>query len=77
MGGRQRLDLIRCRRTAMTTARPILMFQVLPNAVVDHLSAACSAVVRLFGRENAVEIATAAFGLGCIVIGSAVFLLER
>jgi len=53
------------------------MFQVLPSAVVDHLSAACSAVVRLFGRENAVEMATAAFGLGCIVIGSAVFLLER
>ncbi|MCK1734750.1 hypothetical protein IVA79_12455 [Bradyrhizobium sp. 138] len=53
------------------------MLQALLSAIVDNLFAASSAVVRLFGLENAVEIATAVFGLGCIVIGSAVFLLEH
>ncbi|MCK1723467.1 hypothetical protein [Bradyrhizobium sp. 141] len=54
------------------------MLQALLSAIVDIvLSAASSAVVRFFGLENVVEIATAVFGLGCIVIGSAVFLLEH
>ncbi|MBR1288116.1 MULTISPECIES: hypothetical protein [Bradyrhizobium] len=52
------------------------MLHALLSAIVDILlSAAWSAVVRFFGLENAVEIATAIFGLGCIVIGSAVLLL--
>lgn len=52
------------------------MLQALLSAIVDILlSAAWSAIVRFFGLENAVEIATAVCGLGCIVIGSAVFLL--
>ena len=52
------------------------MLQALLGAIVDILlSAAWSAVVRFFGLENAVEIATAVLGLGCIVIGSAVLLL--
>lgn len=54
------------------------MLQALLRAIVDvRLPAASSAVVRLFGLENAVEIATAVVGLGCILIGSAVFLLEH
>jgi len=52
------------------------MLQALLSAIVEILlSAAWSAVVRFFGLENAVEIATAVFGLGCIVIGAAVLLL--
>lgn len=52
------------------------MLQALLSAVVDFLlSAAWSAVVRFFGLENAVEIATAIFGLACIAIGSVVLLL--
>ncbi|WP_155527927.1 hypothetical protein FJN17_34295 [Bradyrhizobium symbiodeficiens] len=39
------------------------------------LSTAWSAIVRFFGLENVVEIVTAIFGLGCIVIGFAVLLL--
>jgi hypothetical protein len=54
------------------------MFQALLSAIVDILlSAARSAAVRFFGLENAVEIAMAIFGLGCIVVGSAVLLLEH
>ncbi|WP_161497224.1 hypothetical protein [Bradyrhizobium nitroreducens] len=52
------------------------MLQALLSAIVEILlSAAWSAVVRFFGLENVVEIAAAIFGLGCIVIGSAVLLL--
>ncbi|MBR0845517.1 hypothetical protein JQ607_35465 [Bradyrhizobium liaoningense] len=52
------------------------MLQSLLGAIVDMLlSAAWSAIVRFFGLENVVEIATAIFGLGCIVIGFTVFLL--
>ncbi|MCP3374395.1 hypothetical protein [Bradyrhizobium cajani] len=52
------------------------MLQSLLSAIVDVLlSAAWSAIVRFFGLENVVEIATAIFGLGCIVAGFTVFLL--
>ncbi|WBL82271.1 hypothetical protein I3J27_18230 [Bradyrhizobium xenonodulans] len=52
------------------------MLQALLSAIVDILlSAAWSAIVRFFGLENVVEIATAIFGLGCIVIGAVVLLL--
>ncbi|WP_165405554.1 hypothetical protein [Bradyrhizobium genosp. SA-3] len=52
------------------------MLQSLLSAIVDLiLSAAWSAIVRFFGLENLVEIVTAVFGLGCIVIGFTVFLL--
>ena len=54
------------------------MLQALLSAIVDlFLSAAWSAAVRFFGLENAVEIAMAIFGRGCIVVGSAVLLLEH
>ncbi|QIP09953.1 hypothetical protein [Bradyrhizobium symbiodeficiens] len=52
------------------------MLQALLSAIVDMLlSAAWSAIVRFFGLESVVEIVTAIFGLGCIVIGFAVLLL--
>jgi hypothetical protein len=52
------------------------MLQALISATVDMLlSAAWSAIVRFFGLENVVEIVTAIFGLGCIVIGFSVLLL--
>lgn len=51
------------------------MLQALISAIMDMLlSAAWSAIVRFFGLENVVEIVTAIFGLGCIVIGFAVLL---
>jgi hypothetical protein len=54
------------------------MRQALLSEIVDIvLSAAWSAVVRFLRLEDAVEIATAVFGLGCIVIGAAVLLLEH
>ncbi|MCJ9731891.1 hypothetical protein [Bradyrhizobium sp. PRIMUS42] len=54
------------------------MLQALLSAIVDvRLPAASSAVVRFLGLENAAEIATAVVGLGCIAIGSTVFLLEH
>lgn len=52
------------------------MLRALISAIVDMLlSAVWSAIVRFFGTENVVEIVTAIFGLGCIVIGFAVLLL--
>ncbi|MBR0950873.1 hypothetical protein [Bradyrhizobium canariense] len=52
------------------------MLQSLLGAIVEILpSAAWSAIVRFFGLENVVELATAIFGLGCIVIGFTVYLL--
>ncbi|MEZ2143786.1 hypothetical protein AAE026_16115 [Bradyrhizobium sp. DN5] len=52
------------------------MLQGLLSAIVDLLlSAAWSPIVRFFGLENVVEIATAVLGLGCIAIGFTVFLL--
>ncbi|QIO34150.1 hypothetical protein [Bradyrhizobium sp. 1(2017)] len=52
------------------------MLQALLSAIVDLvLSVAWSAIVRLLGLENVVEIATAILGLSCIVIGFTVFLL--
>ncbi|WP_257179610.1 MULTISPECIES: hypothetical protein [Bradyrhizobium] len=52
------------------------MLQALLSAIVEILlSFTWSAVIRFFGLENAVEIATAVLGLACIVIGSAVLLL--
>ncbi|MBB4391499.1 hypothetical protein [Bradyrhizobium sp. ERR14] len=52
------------------------MLQAVLSAIVDILlSAAWSAVVRFFGLENVVEIVTAIFGFGCIVIGTAVLSL--
>ena len=54
------------------------MLQALLSEIVDIVpSAARSTVVRFLRLENLVEIATAVFGLGCIVIGAAVFLLEH
>lgn len=51
------------------------MLQSLLSAIVEILlSAAWSAVVRFLGLENVVEIVTAVFGLGCILIGAAVYL---
>ena len=56
--------------------RPNAMLQALLSAIVDLvLSVAWSAIVRLLGLENVVEIATAILGLSCIVIGFTVFLL--
>ncbi|SDH76578.1 hypothetical protein SAMN05216338_101314 [Bradyrhizobium sp. Rc2d] len=56
--------------------RPIAMLQGLLSAIAEMLlSAAWSAIVRFFGLENVVEIVTAVFGLGCIVIGFTVYLL--
>ncbi|MBR0741219.1 hypothetical protein JQ581_30235 [Bradyrhizobium liaoningense] len=47
------------------------MLQALLSAIVDLvLSVAWSAIVRLLGLENVVEIATAILGLSCIVVGS-------
>jgi len=72
------MNLIHRRRTPTLPARPIVMLQALLSAIVDvRLPAASSAVVRFLGLENAAEIATAVVGLGCIAIGSAVFLLEH
>ncbi|WP_176945602.1 hypothetical protein [Bradyrhizobium sp. Rc2d] len=52
------------------------MLQGLLSAIAEMLlSAAWSAIVRFFGLENVVEIVTAVFGLGCIVIGFTVYLL--
>ncbi|MFK4532364.1 hypothetical protein ABIA00_000547 [Bradyrhizobium ottawaense] len=69
------MNLIHRHRTPTPAARPIAMLHALLSAIVDILlSAAWSAVVRFFGLENAVEIATAVFGLVCIAIGSVVLL---
>ncbi len=46
------------------------MLQSLLSAIVETLlSAAGAAIVKFCGLENAVEFATAIFGLSCIVIG--------
>ncbi|WP_158268012.1 hypothetical protein [Bradyrhizobium sp. MOS002] len=46
------------------------MLESLPGAIVEILlSAAWGAIIRFFGLENLAELATAIFGLGCIVIG--------
>lgn len=52
------------------------MLQALLSAIVDMLlSVAWSAIVKFLGLENVVEVVTAIFGLGCIVIGFTVYLL--
>ncbi|QOG18996.1 MULTISPECIES: hypothetical protein [Bradyrhizobium] len=52
------------------------MIQSLISAILEMLlSAAVSAVVKFFGLENAVEIATAIIGLGFIAIGFTAYLL--
>ncbi|MDH2343080.1 hypothetical protein [Bradyrhizobium sp. SSUT77] len=52
------------------------MLQSLLSAIVEILlTAAVEAVVKLFGLENAAALATAIFGLGCILIGFTAYLL--
>ena len=46
------------------------MLQSLLSALVETLlSAAVAAIIKFFGWESAFELATALFGLACIVIG--------
>jgi hypothetical protein len=52
------------------------MLESLLGAIAEMLlSAAWSAIIRFFGLENVVELATAIFGLGCIVTDFAAYLL--
>ncbi|WP_314950854.1 hypothetical protein [Bradyrhizobium cosmicum] len=51
------------------------MLQSLLGAIAEMLlSAAWTAIIRFFGLEDVAEIATALFGLGCILIGFTVYL---
>jgi hypothetical protein len=52
------------------------MLESLLSAIVEMLfSLAGHAVLKLLGWENAFEFVAALFGLSCIVIGFAMFLL--
>lgn len=51
------------------------MLQSLFSAIAElFLEFAWAAVIRFFGLEYVVEIVTAVFGLGCILIGAGVYL---